>query len=101
MNKQRSIWRCGQLELTPNGVGDNEQCTTRTVKVRNGRAIVDEALTMYVFLRQCKSHLLIVSFRDLSDHCLKTFYFCIRSRNVSSVIVLFYCNWSSSGLVFS
>jgi len=34
--------------LTPSGAGDNEQCTTAAVKLRNGHAVIDEKLSLYV-----------------------------------------------------
>ena len=40
---------CEQTVLTPSGVGENiDECSTRTVKVRGGRVIVKETLSLCV-----------------------------------------------------
>jgi len=36
------------MVLTPGGVDENEQCTTRTVRVRSSGAIIDDTLSMCV-----------------------------------------------------
>jgi len=40
--------------LTPGGGLDNEQCTSQRLKVRHGRAVVDDQLSVYASLYHCK-----------------------------------------------
>jgi len=48
------------MVLTPSGVGSNDRCTTRPVKVRNGRVVINETLSVYVVFSSEVNYILLL-----------------------------------------